>query len=485
MAPLKGRLTKVQRRLSRRRRDLEALREYRSLDSKLHAEGLTPPAEERIGIRIVWLAEVFDPGSIAGLRSGLEKYGLDTRGAGLAGPSERVRQSRGSRGWAAEWSLGTLVPKGSGYWGLLGRAEADLPAGVRLAMLTMPFSSESVTVVTCGFLFDEALAYRIDEVLRRPHQTQMERRGGVTSFLPPENAQREAVRKERAETRAELERWFSVFQGAFARGLAPTLPAVELMTHRTEAIHPLPPSLDMWPYSLDLPSERWRSERWPALFMEEGLRAEEAPRVLRLIAREQALLPRRRDVSGATAQALTPEEGWWLCAQQLNASLCGTFALWGIHCHLVALQTRLAEARDDVIPSKMTVRSSAGHLRRTHERLRLVSDARAVAASISGLQRTHIFKAYDGKDWVLVAPRRPQEAAWRWIELSVNGTRELARMVAELEQYARERLQVESQLFSSAAGLRVQRQSLGMAALAVLVAIAAVVVAIALGASTK
>src|ERR1700683_2885326 len=278
------------------REDEAHLREVRESDAETRRREVTPPDDGQVAIRIVWLAEVLDPGSANAAIARLEAEGF--RDHADRSPADVVRRSRRGNGWWTALDLGILVPpeREVGFSSFLGVRNADLPEGVRAALMSIPISSESWTVLTCAFLLSDDEALRVDRVLREPHQTTMERHGSRLTFNGQEEAQRRAVRHERAAIREELAEWFSRFPGAFARGLAPTPPTMELMTYRTSgareiSFEKLP--WPTWPYALDLQGgDRGRTERWPAIQMREPMSDIQADRVLMLDAREQAVLIR-------------------------------------------------------------------------------------------------------------------------------------------------------------------------------------------------
>lgn len=472
-----------------RRTDEALLREVRESDAKTRLRELTPPDGEQVAIRIVWVAEVLDPGSANAAIARLEAEGF--RDHADRSPADVVRRSRRGHGWWTALDLGILVPpeREVGFSSFLGVRNADLPVGVRAALMSIPISSESWTVLTCAFLLSDDAALRVDRVLREPHQTMMERRGSRLTFNGPDEAQRRAVRQERAAIRAELAEWFSRFPGAFARGLAPTPPIMELMTYRTSGAREI--SFDKlpwptWPYALDLQGgERWRSERWLAIQMREPMSDVQADRVLMLDAREQAVLIRTdesfvRHANQALPRAITADEGWYVLAQQLNKSIGGTAALWGLHCYLEASSERLAVVRDETLPSRLTTRRSTRHLEATHELLRVISDARAVASSIEKIEPSQwfFFSRWDSGDWKLVEPRDAQDRDLRWIRRRVEFLPRVARGVLDREEFTRDRVEIESQLISSTAGLRVASQSLYVALVAVAIALIALIVAL-------
>jgi hypothetical protein len=487
--PARLRRFPVVRDVIQRRADEVHLREIRESDAETWLRELKPPDDEQVAIRIVWVAEVLDPGSANAAIAQLEAEGF--RDHADRSPADVVRRSRRGTGWWTALDLGILVPpeREVGFSSFLGVRNADLPTGVRAALISIPISSESWTVLTCAFLLSDDKALRVDRVLREPHQTTMERHGWRLTFKGPDEAQRRAVRHERAAIRAELTEWFAKFPGAFARGLAPTPPAMELMTYRTSGAREI--SFERlpwptWPYALDLPGgERWRSERWPAIHMREPMSDIEADRVLMLDAREQAVLIRTdesfvRHANQAPPRAITADEGWYVLAQQLNKSIGGTAALWALHCYLEASSERFAAARDETLPSLLTTRRTTRHLEATHELLRLISDARAVASSVEKLEpiQWFLFSRWDSGDWKLVEPRDSQDRDLRWIRRRVEFLPRAARGVLDREAFTRDRVEIESQLISSTAGLRVASQSLYVALIAVAIALVALIVAL-------
>ncbi len=215
--------------------DAGALRETQEHDWRTTRGQLTPPEDESVAVRMIWLAEVFDPSTVPHLGHALEDDRVGPRTLSTKETLGGLRRSRTSGSWSAQWDMGYFVPRNSDLPLLFGGRCVDLPEGVLLAVPTLPISSDAISVLVCGFLLDDSAGRLVDAALRKTHRSTMHRKGEVLSFHPPEMAQRDAVRAARAQARSELGKWMERFGGAFANGLSPRLPAAEMLTHRTLA----------------------------------------------------------------------------------------------------------------------------------------------------------------------------------------------------------------------------------------------------------
>ena len=307
------------------------------------------------------------------------------------------------------------------------------------------------------------------------------------------NLQRDAATAARKQLRGSLAAWIQErFLGAFGEQPAVELPAVELLTHRTDEALSFAMERE-WPWSLNLEGwPLWRSTKWPDIYMIEGRDQEDDQYALRLRARESAILP----TQGQAGEVLDEEAGWRQLAGRLNRSLEGTIPLWAATCLIRNYHSQLAAMRD--IPPAVGIgpKETARRLTEAQRQLAIASDARAVAADIARWQGARYFAGYDGNDWENASPEpdpegegkaghRPARQRASWIGQASRWCPESAKSVLDGEERVRQRLLVEAELLGAGAGLRVQRLTLIVAVLALIVAIAALGVAAVSLASTQ
>jgi hypothetical protein len=188
------------------------------------------PAGEEVGLRCVWVLEVFLASHVAGLKKRLAELHLGEEEYGSIAPtvaSLLKDREHGGNTWPA--SLGYLVPPEAAPRSI-GKA-AILPMGVESAFFAAVTSIPGATVVVAQFRFDEQTARQIEEPFRTLYRSQPVLRDGGTLTLPDGTHLRdEAVIDIRSNLRRRCQRWMCEnLPGAFA-GLSEESPACELIT---------------------------------------------------------------------------------------------------------------------------------------------------------------------------------------------------------------------------------------------------------------
>ena len=216
--------------------------------------------------------------------------------------------------------------------------------------------------------------------------------------------------------------------------------------------------------------------------MVESPERESDPYVLRLRSRESAILPTR----GPAGETLSEEQGWRPLVGELNGSIEGTAALWTAICLLRSYDSRLATMRDIPPTVGIAPKDSERQLVRAQHQLAVASDARSIAADVARWTDVYAFAGYDGNDWKRVEPAgTPEQArsdvswireALEWCPESPHGSSTVRSACAE-GCSSRLSCWVPVQVYES------ERLTLGIAFVALIVAIAALVVSAASGAS--
>jgi hypothetical protein len=460
-------------RLRHARSSLARMRERDEADRPL----FLPSPEELIQQRIVWVADAYGPTQAERLVAGLHATGIDPM-VGSTRASDLVQRLRADRSPLGQVFLGTIVPPGARG---LNVTRAELPAGALLALPTITVMGGSLTVLAVGFLLDRESGLGVDRALRTEYRTQLD---GVTaqgiSYGLPIDLQRNAVTAARKQLRRSLAAWIQDrFPGAFGLQPGGELPAVELLTHRTDEALGSDAGRE-WPSSLMLEeSSFWHHVKWPDIFMIEGRDQGEDRYALRLRARESAILP-----TPERAGEALDDDRWRQLVKRLNRGLEGTMPLWVATCLMRDYDSQLTAMRD--IPAAVGIgpKETGRRLTEAQRQLAIASEARAVAADVARWRNPLHYARFFGDDWGYASPelesmggegpgpvRRP-----RWHEVTSNRCPESAKIVLKGEKRVRQRLLVESELLGVGAGLRVQRLTLTVAILALIVATAALVV---------
>ena len=466
---------KTRRRWARAR---SLLADARATDD-MEKAGLVLPDEECIQQRIVWIAEAFGPMQIEALLAGLRAQGWDEDRFGRR-PSDSIRRVRAGRfSWGRTY-LPTLLPSdATGF--IFDAIRTDLPSGVSRAMPTITTLPGSLTVFAVCFVFDRDAALAVDRALRVERSTQLTSASshGI-SFAPPMAVQQEAVTETRRALRQSLAKWLTIrCRGAFGSREGVQLPAVELLTHRTD--HAIEFSLEhQWNASLVLPNwPLWRATFWPPLHLAEGQERCGDEYTLRLRAREAEILPTHDDAG----VAIDEERAWRLLAWRLNRGLGGTVAVWAASGLLRDYQTQLAAARDVAPAIGIGPKDANRRQREAQRQLALAADARAVASDVARWREDlNLFRTWDQGDWNRVRPTNESKDGnleiphgdLPWIDMAARWCKDTAENMLGAEERLRQRLVVEADLIVAAASLQIQRVALTVAGVALVVSVVAI-----------
>lgn len=191
------------------------------------------PDDEVIGVRCVWIMDVYLPGQINHLVRGLRRLGLDQHDPWRANPVESIINSR-STGWpGGSIKLGYLVPRTRRVRRFLPGhgAPADLPNGVESVFLTAIHSLPGVTTLIAQFRFNDETARGIERPLRTHYRsTAVPQERGI-SYPSGDHLRDEALTEYRGLLRRRCDRWMREhLPGAAAESSSEELPAAELLT---------------------------------------------------------------------------------------------------------------------------------------------------------------------------------------------------------------------------------------------------------------
>jgi len=191
------------------------------------------PEDEAVGLRSVWIMDVYLPGQINNLIRGLKRLGLDEHDPWRANPIELIINSRSIGRPGGSVRLGYLVP---GTRRLRMRlpghgVSATLPEGVESVFLTAVYSLPGVTTVIAQFRFNDETARGIESPLRTHYRaTAVPQESGI-SFPSGDHLRDEALTDYRALLRRRCDRWMrDQLPGAAAESSSEELPAAELLT---------------------------------------------------------------------------------------------------------------------------------------------------------------------------------------------------------------------------------------------------------------
>jgi hypothetical protein len=189
--------------------------------------------DEVVGVRSVWMLDVYLPGQINHLVSGLKRLSLDEHDSWRSNPVESIINSRSTGRPGSVIQLGYLVPGTRRLRRILpGRAvPADLPPGVESIFLTAACPLPGVTTLVAQFRFNEETARGIEQPLRTHYRaTAVPQKRGI-AFPSGDHLRDEALTEYRALLRRRCDRWMrEQFPGAAAESSSEELPAAELLT---------------------------------------------------------------------------------------------------------------------------------------------------------------------------------------------------------------------------------------------------------------
>jgi hypothetical protein len=315
------------------------------------------------------------------------------------------------------------------------------------------------------FVLTDDLAGSFDRAIRKTYKP----RGRLTErgheVQPPDMVKQQVMREVRAEVRTTCAGFIAEnLPGAFSTILGrERLPAGQLIL--TEKMEPFSEMRTAgrgyeWVSGLEGSFDTWQSGELPGLRARFGGHFDEEPDVV--------------TIAGQRADALSDpnlarfgsnQDPVWALTQHLYWQLHETLALWGLLMLLVALQQRLADARDLVRPSTTRAGPTLKYLKRVRsELLRDSMDARAAAEDTLGLcKRGRAFES-DATDFHPVTKTRGDRTLLTGLRSSLSMR---ARQLLATERFVRDFLLADGNAVSALANLRIQKRLLPLTVAAV------------------
>jgi hypothetical protein len=146
-------------------------------DAKADASAVLPDGEE-VGIRCVWVMEVYLASQVDHLLDGVRELGLDKGDPARIDPIDSVLTARargkGGGGWVA---LNPLVARGARRSHFFRATPTDLPTGVKSVFMTAITPWPSATILAAQFRFDDATARGIEQPFSVHYPTRSEPKG--------------------------------------------------------------------------------------------------------------------------------------------------------------------------------------------------------------------------------------------------------------------------------------------------------------------
>lgn len=253
----------------------------------------TPPADEYVDFRCIWVIELYTPAHVDQLLAGFQRLGWDKgSGSGRDDPLvwlQRIRERPYGGGW---FNFGHIRRPGNRSRFCLHDRAAPLSANVEYATGELFSLTSSLTCIVMGFIFEEDYSSSFDKALRTDRKTYMKplRRGH--KIIGPETQKAEHVNQTRGDARRMAGRWFSDhLPGLFASGiLGGEFPTCEFVTLRKEQPFPdrpegsnrPPPYLSILDMEFDIDS--WFCSDMPGLKFTWPLRREKESRYHSILA---------------------------------------------------------------------------------------------------------------------------------------------------------------------------------------------------------
>jgi len=198
----------------------EELKVWRRDDPKKNANS-TPPKNEKVDLRCVWVVEFYAPAHVDSLIENLEKLGWDRAGSPLADKSVAawVRSIRESRYGGAWLNLGYITDKHKRP--PFSRVQrAVLPPNIKHATGNMFSMTPSLICIVIGFVFEEEMSGQFDKTLRQDRQTDtVPSERGYTIFYPERLKAKEINRQRNSIKRLAFDWLKSNLPGIFCSGL--------------------------------------------------------------------------------------------------------------------------------------------------------------------------------------------------------------------------------------------------------------------------
>lgn len=220
----------------------EILEDSRYRDGEENAE-TRPPDAELVDLCCLWAAEFYTPSHVDRLLSGFADLGWSKDDDTLPGPNPAlwVRQLRETAFGSGWFSLGVICRTGEKTFASIDRT-APLPPHVSYATGEIFSITSSTTCIVMGFALDEEYSRRMNQALRREHETYLERRRRGYRMHGPASQKKAALRVVRAHIRELATNWFRAhLPGLFSSGILDgEFPTCEFMTLRVGRPFPQP-----------------------------------------------------------------------------------------------------------------------------------------------------------------------------------------------------------------------------------------------------
>jgi hypothetical protein len=188
------------------------------------------PDGEVVGLRCVWIMEVYLASHVNRLVHGLRELGLDQPEPGRENPVDAILKARVAGGGGGWVNFPWLVPA-RGNWPRSMAVPTTLPSGVNAVYMKAISTVPGVTVLVAQFRFDETTSGVVQAPLKTMYRTRALPEGHYITYPSGTHLRDEAVLEQRAMLRRRCERWIqSVFPGAYAGFATAPTPACELLT---------------------------------------------------------------------------------------------------------------------------------------------------------------------------------------------------------------------------------------------------------------
>lgn len=334
---LRVRLWRTRWRLGRRKRMRESRERMRERDPEDNVRLALPDGEEILW-PVLWVAEIYGPSHIPGLRSAISALGLDTSpmhiGRYLGELLEGGRTGYG--GWSR---AGDYTPRDRPIPGL-GAISTDLPQSFERASPVFFGVSNGITVSVTTFRLSESAAKSLDVLMRKEYASVV--RLPHEEHVDVEFMKEEAIGAKRLEIRGQAEAWLRRhFPGAFGEGLAESFPCWDLLLTENEPLIDDRPGRTGWrqPLGFGFVPLRWGSEDLPGLTL-----CDPEP----FTRRDQAA----KAFVGTHSQVVELDPGYngppelAGAIHRLEEDLAPLMILWSLQLGLLAHERRFGERRD-------------------------------------------------------------------------------------------------------------------------------------------
>lgn len=441
------------------RRHVREMEEYYADRDPDINEKTSPPDDEQVRVRSIWVVEAYAPRTVDQLLDGIDRLGWDQQGYyGSATPSDWVRNSRGSPWVGGRYPLNHIVPPGRPW--LPSGFRAPLPEGVRSIYGSLHSVGPSTTLFVAQFILKRDLGLRSDAALRRTYKSRTEKTPtGTWATKSPTHLKEDAFRAELAAARRRCARWFpDHFPGVFSAEGPDALPDILMLTTQTTTPHEKQPRQSamapnwLWIAGLENDWDVLTSEHLP------GWRL--ALRGLRNTARPWEIILSAREPDVADAETLKPYGGGgdYALDAYMSDRIYGLAARFGCLALAAAYHRRLASQRDLPVAERATLHRAIGRLENARSRAADTTfDALQVAEDLHAYGNSPRF-GFDVYDFDLPLAdfqedRFPDGLVHAWgdtLDRSVERLRSTQRAVEAS-------LTVDSSLTGAIANLRTQR----------------------------